>query len=228
MDDVRTSGEIADLPSILSLARRDPRRAARLLADEPRAVQVEVICQIPPADRPKLLVELPEPELVIPALPEGELCFMLKATGIHDSAWIVEYANDEQVTACIDLDAWSDFDLDSEKLHRWFRCFVEAGDDTILRIAEALDAEVCVWWLQDRMVVVQRSVPESEFEAPPGAKTLDGTFYLIAQRDGDDLATPLRLLTLLYESSHEASRHPSIEPARRLILVVLVHMHELR
>ncbi len=203
MTHLPASGETADLPALLSMARRDPRRVGRLLAGQPHDVQVAVVCQIPPADRPKLLEELPEPERVIPALPEGELCFTLKAAGVHDSAWIVEYANDEQVTACVDLDAWSDFDLDSEKLHRWFRCFVEAGDEAVLRIVEALDAEVCIWWLQDRLVVVQRLVPETEFEPPSGAKTLDGTFFLVAKRDGDDLATPLRLLTLLYESRHD-------------------------
>ncbi len=195
-------GSLADLPEILTLARRDPRRAAAQLGTAPHSVQVDVVCQIPPAERPKLLEQLPEPERIIPALPEGELCFTLKATGVHDSAWIVEYANDDQVIACVDLDAWSAYDLDSEKLHRWFRCFVEAGDETILRIAEALDPEVCVWWLQDRMFVVQRTVQEAEFEPPRGAKTLDGTYFLIARRDGDDLATPLRLLTLLYEARH--------------------------
>lgn len=202
MADPPSLGSPVHLPELLALARRDPRRAAARLGSAPHAVQVDLICQIPPAERPKLLEQLPEPERIIPALPEGELCFTLKATGVHDSAWIVEYANDEQVTACVDLDAWSGYDLDSEKLHRWFRCFVEAGDDTILRIAEALDPEVCVWWLQDRMIVVQRAVQEAEFEPPPGAKTLDGTYFLVAKRDGDDLATPLRLLTLLYESRH--------------------------
>lgn len=204
MAEVPTRGETADLSELLTLARRDPRRAAQRLGRQSHAFQVDVLCQIPPVDRPKLLEELPEPERVIPMLPEGELCFTLKATGIHDSAWIVEYANDEQVTACVDLDAWSDFDLDPEKLHRWFRCFAEAGDETILRIADALDLEVCVWWLQDRLFVVQRTVQAAEFEPPEGATTLDGAYYLVAKRDRDDLATPLRLLTLLYEARHDA------------------------
>jgi hypothetical protein len=204
MPDLLSGGENADLSNLVSLARRDPRRAARALGAQPHEVQVDVICQVPPRDRPKLLEELPEPERIIAALPEGELCFMLKATGIHDSAWIVEYANDEQMISCVDLDAWADLELDPEKLHRWFRCFLEAGDETILRIADALDPEVCVFWLQDRMVVVQRTVQEAEFEAPLGAKTLDGTYFLVAKRDGDDLATPLRMLTLLYEAQHDA------------------------
>ncbi|MFI5215656.1 MAG: hypothetical protein ACHQ3O_03865, partial [Candidatus Limnocylindria bacterium] len=72
---------------ILDLARKDRDAAQRALAVLPFVVQVELVCEAPVARRAAVLELLPEPERVIPLLPEAELCFTVKAAGLESAAW---------------------------------------------------------------------------------------------------------------------------------------------
>ena len=96
-----------DPRAVLKLARENRRAAVEALRATPVEDQVALVCNAPRAARGELLDLLPEPERVIPLLPEAELCFTVKAIGLADSAWVLEHATPEQVTAAIDLDAWN-------------------------------------------------------------------------------------------------------------------------
>jgi hypothetical protein len=188
---------------ILNLARRDRDAARARVASLAIHEQVRLICESGAALRPRLLGLVPEPDQVIPMLPEAELCFSIKAAGLQDAAWIVEHATDDQLQACLDLDLCSDLTTDREQLNEWLGCFAEAGDESLLRILQNVDPELQVLWLCDRLDVVVRDADPSAWQAPPGAKTVDGVFYLLPRRADDDLAVPLRLLTLLFSEDRE-------------------------
>ena len=81
------------------LAREDRRAAVEALRATSPQDQVALVCNAPLAARGELLDLLPEPERVIPLLPEAELCFTVKAIGLADAAWMLELATPEQVTA---------------------------------------------------------------------------------------------------------------------------------
>lgn len=188
---------------ILNLARYDRAGARDRIAALALEQQVRLICESAAALRSRLLALAPNPDRLIPKLPEAELCFSIKAAGLHDAAWIVEYATEEQVQACLDLDLCSDFTTNRKLLDDWLSCFAEAGDETLLRVVRSVDPELQVLWLSDRLQVVVRDADPSAWQAPPGAKTVDGVFYLIPARPEDDLAVPLRLLTLLFSEEPE-------------------------
>src|SRR6266850_5657482 len=97
---------------LLALARRDPRAAEQTLAALPIAAQVAAVCEAPLAERGRILGLVPEPEAVIPELPPAELCFTIKAIGLADAAWVLEYVTPEQTVAALDLDAWRGNELD--------------------------------------------------------------------------------------------------------------------
>lgn len=192
----------AEVSDILALARRD-RVAARaalgaLSVDE----QVAVVCSAPAARRGELFDLVPSPEAVVPALPEAELVFAIKAIGRADAAWLLAHATDDQLRACVDLDAWRDFAPDRASLGEWIATFAEADDDTLLRGVQALDAEVVMLWMQGCVHVHMKPNDDPGWSPPAGGQTVDGQFYVIAIGDGDDADLVMRLLGLLFESDY--------------------------
>lgn len=189
---------------ILELAARDRSAARAALAELSAEERVALVCETPLARRGALLDLLPDPERVVPRLPEAELCFTLKAIGLADSAWVLEHATDEQIAAAVDLDAWSGTAPDPARFDGWMEAFAGASDATLLRAVHTLDTELLVLWLADRIEVVTR--PEGEeregWSPPPGAHSLDGVFFLVARRPDDDVATVLRLLHLLFQKDY--------------------------
>ena len=188
---------------ILTLARRDRDGARAALAALSNDEQVALVCETPVARRAELLDLLHAPEQVIPRLPEAELCFTVKAIGLAGAGWVLTHATDEQVQACVDLDAWGPDDVpDRERLSAWMAALVEGGDEALLRAIHALDAELLMLWLADRLEAHLKPNDDPGWEAPAGARTLEGQFYLVARRSGDDLEDALRLLELLFEADY--------------------------
>lgn len=192
-------GEVRD---ILALARRDRRAAKAALGALSVDEQVAVVCSAPAARRGELFDLLPMPEAVVPALPEAELVFAIKAIGRADAAWLLAHATDDQLRACVDLDAWRDFAPDRSALGEWIATFGEADDDTLLRGVQALDAEIVMLWLQSSVEVHLKPNDDPGWSQPAGSQTVDGQFFVTALRDGDDADLVMRLLGLLFESDY--------------------------
>lgn len=188
---------------ILALARNDRRAATAALGALPIEEQVAIVCSAPVARRADLLDLVPHPEQVIPALPEAELVFAVKAIGRADAAWMLSHATDDQLRACVDLDAWRDFAPSPEALAEWIATFAEADDDTLLRATAALDPELLMLWMHDRVEVHQKSEDQG-WQPPGGGQTIDGFFYLVAKRSTDDVDVMMRLIALLFESDNPA------------------------
>ena len=198
----------SDLPDplrdVLALARRDRRAATAALGALSIEEQVEIVCRAPIARRGELLDLVPHPEDVVPALPEAELVFAVKAIGRADSAWLLAHATDDQIRACIDLDAWRDFAPSPDALGEWILTLAEADDDTLLRGVAALDAELVMLWLNDRFEVHVKAGDDPGWMPPAGGQTIDGVYYLVAKRSADDQDVAMRLLALLFESDNAA------------------------
>jgi hypothetical protein len=186
---------------ILGLARTDRSAARAAVARLDPDVQVALVCESPLASRATLLGLVSEPERVIPRIPAAELCFVVKAVGLPDAGWLLEHATSEQITAAVDLDAWEALVPDRGRIAAWLAAFADAGEETLLRAAHALDFEVLVLELRARLsvqVVGRDEVPE----LPPGAQTLDGQFYVIPSRSGDDLEDVVPLLRALFQHDY--------------------------
>lgn len=191
---------------IVALARQDRNAARRELAALSVDDQVALICEAPLSARAELLGLIAVPEAVVPALPEAELCFTAKAIGLADAGWLLAHATPEQLVACVDLDAWSSSERvpDRARLGDWIKALAEGGDEpSLLRAAHALDPELLVLWLKDRIEVwLKPSDSEGDFVPPAGALSLDGQFYFRARREGDDLAEVRGLLDALFRDEY--------------------------
>ncbi len=192
---------VPEARQILQLARTDKRAAEEAVAALPIEDQVSLVCSAPLNLRARVLELTPAPEEVIPLLPEAELCFTVKAVGLWDAAWILEHATPAQLVASIDLDGWSGLVPHPDKLREWLAALAETGEETLLRAARSLDPELIVLTLRDRVDVVLD--PKDEVWQPPeGARTLEGQFYLIPKREGDDLDDVLKLLHAIFQEEY--------------------------
>ena len=191
-----------DTERILDIARRDRVSATRALAELSLEEQVAVVCEAPIARRAELLNLVPFPENVIPQIPEAEFCFTVKAIGLADAPWLLEYATPEQVVACVDLDGWTGLTPDRETLDAWIDALADTGAESFLRSVRALDPEVIVLYLKNRILVVQKPDEKEGWDPPEGSQTLDGQFYFTARSEDDDLTAVNKMLRVLFEQDY--------------------------
>lgn len=187
---------------LLELARRDRDAAVAALAGTSPEEQVALVCETPLADRARLLALLPRPEEVIPRLPEAELCFLVKAQGLSDAGWILALATPEQIVAGVDLDVWQGHEVDTTALSEWLAALADADQPSLLRAAQALDAELLVLLLRSRIAVVQKPDDDEGWQPPDGSQTLEGRFHYVALAEDDDLADVTSLLKALFEEDY--------------------------
>jgi len=187
---------------LLKLARKDKRAAEARLAELAPAEQVAVVCEAPLASRAGILELFDHPEQIIPLIPEAELCFTVKAVGLVDGSWILEHATDTQLVAAADLDGWKGITPNVENLGGWLENYAEAGEATLLRAGQAIDAELWVLYLRERIFVEIKPNDDESWQPPVGAQTLDGQIYFVARGQSDDLAAIARLLHTLFASDY--------------------------
>jgi len=186
---------------LLALARKEKARVEAALAKLPLELQIALVCDAPIAQRTRLLELLPQPEAVVPQLPEAELVFTVKAVGLDDSTWLLEHATQRQLATCFDLDAWKGLEPERKSLSNWFAVLAEAGDDTLFRSVQAIDTELLVLFMREHVHVMLD--PKDEVWQPPeGAQTLEGQFYFVARDASDDLAPLLRTLHVVFQRDY--------------------------
>jgi hypothetical protein len=184
------------------LVHDDREAATKALSALPLEAQVGFVCDAPVNRRGALLAVLPEPERVIPALPEAELCFTVKAVGLPDAGWILEHATPEQIVASVDLDAWSGYELDVSTLSDWIDAIATTERASLMRAFLALDTELAVLFLRSKLDLVQKPTGDDGWSPPTGGQTLEGQFYFQAQAEGDDIATIVTVLRALFEDDY--------------------------
>jgi hypothetical protein len=191
----------AAVQRILDLARRDRLAASRVVAEQPLQQQVELVCETPVALRSRVLDLLPEPEKVIPELPEAELCFTAKALGLEDAGWILEHATSQQLVTALDLDGWRGMVLEPAQVSHWMKAIGDAGPETLARTAAAIDPELLVLYLKARIEVWLK--PSSDdWEPAEGSRSLDSQFYFRARQPGDDLEDVGAMLKELFQADY--------------------------
>ncbi len=195
---------IPEARRLLKLARNDRRAAEKELAALPPEQQATVLCEAPLSIRRQMLDLLPEPEAIVPLMPEAEFCFTCRTIGLEDAGWLLPLASDRQLVTSLDLDAWSGLRVDPSRLDAWLSALAEAGDETLLRSARATDPELLVIYLRGHIeVYIKPSEQEDPDWTPPDrAQTLEGQFYFVAKNRKDDLAPLLRLLHTLFQGDY--------------------------
>ena len=187
---------------ILDLASKERAAATEAIRGMTLDHQVALVCNAPLSRRAAILELLPVPEAVIPLIPQAELCFIVKAIGIEDAAWLLEHATSEQVVACVDLDGWSGTAADRATIDRWFDTLAMMTDAAFLRSIRALDPELVVLFLKHRVQCFQKPDDDEGWQPPEGGLTVEGQFYFVAIREGDDLESLVAMLRALFVADY--------------------------
>ena len=187
---------------ILDLAIKERAAATQAIQGMTLEDQVALVCDTPLSRRASILELLPIPEAVIPLIPEAEFCFTVKAIGIEDAAWVLEYATQEQIVACVDLDGWTGTVADRVAIDLWLDALAMTTDDTFLRSVRALDPELVVLYLKHRVQCFQKPDDDNDWQPPEGGLTVEGQFYFVAVREGDDLETIVKMLRALFAADY--------------------------
>ncbi len=187
---------------ILGLARKERAAATEAIQAMTLDQQVALVCDTPLSRRAETLELLPAPEAVIPLIPEAELCFTVKAIGIEDSAWVLDHATPEQIVACMDLDGWSGTAADRAAIDRWLDTLAMTEPESFLRSIRALDPELVVLFLKHRIQCFQKPDDDEGWQPPEGGQTVEGQFYFVAAREGDDLEPVVAMLRALFVADY--------------------------
>jgi Family of unknown function (DUF6178) len=192
----------AAIKSILDLASKERAAATQAIQGMTLDHQVALVCDTPLSRRAAILELLPVPETVIPLIPEAELCFTVKMIGIEDAAWILEHATPEQVVACVDLDGWRGTAADRAAIDSWLDTLAMTTDAAFLRSIRALDPELVVLFLKHRIQCFQKPDDDEGWQPPEGGLTVEGQFYFVAVREGDDLESLVAMLRALFVADY--------------------------
>ncbi|MGB0619135.1 MAG: DUF6178 family protein [Myxococcota bacterium] len=189
---------------LLKLARDDRREAERALASLPAEQQATVVCEAPLSIRRQIIELLPNPEEVIPLIPEAEFTYTCRSIGLEDASWLLPMATDTQIVTSFDLDAWAGLTVDPARLDGWVAALASAEEETLLRAARAVDPEMLVIYLRNHVDVHLKPSEQEDpdWQAPDGGQTLEGQFYFVAKDPKDDLAPMLRLLHSLFQGDY--------------------------
>ena len=189
---------------LLQLAREDRRAAEKILGALPPERQAALLLDTSLPIRRQLIELLPDPEAVIPLLPEAELCYTCRTIGLEDASWLLPLATNEQLVACFDLDVWRGVRLDLTRLDIWFAALAETDDETLARAAQSIDTELLVLYLRKHIDVSMKPSPQDDpdWSPPDQSQTLEGQFYFVARSPSDDIAPLLRLLHSLFQADY--------------------------
>ena len=193
-----------DARRLLNLARSDKRAAEKELAALTPEKQAAAIGEAPYSIRRQLIELLPEPESVIPLIPEAEFCYTCRAIGLADADWLLPMATEDQIVACLDLDAWQGLQIDPTRLDDWIAALASTDSETIVRAARAFDPELIVIYLRAHVDVSLKPSEQDDpdWSPPDRSQTLEGQFYFVAKDPKDDLAPILVLLHALFQGDY--------------------------
>jgi len=182
------------------LVRANPDLARAYLSRlEPEQIADEVQA-LDPAMREGVLSIVEEPEHVVPLIAEAELATTIRATGLPEAGWLLEFATPEQRVACVDLDAWKGAQLSPARMKEWVDALIVAGHDTLAAALDDLDPELWVLLMRDmaEFDVVARD------QDPPDGFTEDGVVYYVPHSE-DDEQRLIQILRIAF--SYEPERY---------------------
>ena len=153
-----------------------------------------------------LLLDQPDPQAIVRALPADELFYAIQETGLADASDVVQLASPEQFQAFLDLDAWRGNEADPMRLMPWIRAARgptsesdEDRDQWREKLA-LLDPDLVSLLLRSTLRIHDLEEDEDpDLEGERFVRTVEGAYIVEFVPDGADYIAVRRLLDDLYE-----------------------------
>lgn len=141
------------------------------------------------------LLGLPEPAVVLQALPAEEFTFLLKDIGLSDASPLLALASPRQMQTLVDLDVWQGDEIDRRRFAHLLAVAVNANQETVDRfLASQEDALLCTFISGSARVY--ESAEEAEQQLPEDWESFispDGTM-VVGTPMGDPAVPPIRVI----------------------------------
>jgi hypothetical protein len=102
----------------------------------------------------------------------------------------------------VDLDGWRGTAPDRAAIDSWLDTLAMTTDAAFLRSIRALDPELVVLFLKHRVQCFQKPDDDEGWQPPEGGLTVEGQFYFVAVREGDDLEALVAMLRALFVADY--------------------------
>ncbi|MBW2232651.1 MAG: hypothetical protein JRG92_20830 [Deltaproteobacteria bacterium] len=191
---------VLDGAEALRLARSGSAAALERLRDCSPDELAAAVQELPAVRRAEFLELSERVEEIVPLLPETELTSMIRAVGLADAGWLVEFASPEQRIAAVDLDCWKDFRFSPMRLFEWIDAMIEAGPETLAAALDELDPEVWVLAMKemaDFSIAGMGDAVRDEFLTEDGS-----VFYTPHSAEHEDRLREILSTALIYSPSH--------------------------
>lgn len=204
-----------DASEIAALTRMDSRALEQRFGELDASTQLQVLRSVDARQREALILSAPEPRTLLERLAPEEFFFTLHEIGVEDAGALITLASPVQLRLCVDLECWERARLDGERLQGWLVRLAGLDPNQLLATLGALDYELLVSFLGERMQVVKRDEDTDPVElTDPELRTLDDLYYFSFPGMDGDQEKELALLigairtkdTQLYEGLLEGVR----------------------
>ena len=155
-----------------------------------------------------LLLDQPDPQAIVRALPADELFHAIQDAGLADASDVVQLASPEQFRTFVDLDAWRGGEVDSMRIVPWLRAARGAASgadrdadlDSWREKLATLDPELVSLLLRTALRIHDLEEDEDpDFETERFMRTAEGRYMVEFVPDGADYVVVRRLVEDLYE-----------------------------
>ena len=101
-----------------------------------------------------LLIDAPDPEVLVPQLAVQDFYLMVREVGIEDLEEIVALATTEQLTSLIDFDGWPGDQLNGPAALRWLELMLNVGDEKFLTTLREIDLGLLILMLAKQFTIL--------------------------------------------------------------------------
>ncbi|MBL6976236.1 MAG: hypothetical protein ISR64_10935 [Deltaproteobacteria bacterium] len=149
-------------------------------------------------ERLRAILDLRDPGRLVRSLRPDDLYFLLTGIGMGDAHDLLIYATPEQRQAVVDLDAWSGWHYQPQRLDQMLSLALGVSIDFAMSLVRDMDGELMALHLFGRATV---TLVREEEDTPTA---LDHSFmspdnvFMVSCRDPDDVEAIRKLLDVLY------------------------------
>ncbi|MCX7943919.1 MAG: DUF6178 family protein [Deltaproteobacteria bacterium] len=159
---------------------------------------------MPPKKRFDFLTDSKDAIALVRASPVIDLMVTIKEIGLDGAGPLLALCNSEQLQYFLDMDAWSGYSFDKEKMHRYLMILREWDIDVFKDKFCGLDYEQqLIYLLGDFKVFLVRDDFDPDEGAPENSFTIDGMYYLQPLCDEEKFLLTKELLMLVFENDKD-------------------------
>jgi hypothetical protein len=169
----------------------DRRQAEELLALDDDALrarldtlaldsQLGLVVAIDWKDRLRVIVNSPDPQRLVGAMPDEEVLLSIKSIGEEDAIELIDLTSPRQLRFVLDVELWRRDSIDESMVMKWLHYIVGCGEEKVIDFVEVADRELLVIFL-GKLIDLVPNDPEVVQPLDAGGLIQD-QFFTIAPR----------------------------------------------